>query len=138
MYKVAGEDVGSKRSLRLVIIVQSETDCWGGGEERREKGRRGHQHRRKERGREERREEKRGEEREEYEIVGKRQMRGEGKAELGMNAKLQIDRVDPSNLPIMPPLAKTTTIQGTPRKTDFSAHGVPTSALCIIPHDCSA
>lgn len=47
----------------------------------------------------------------------------------GMNAKFQIDRMDPSNLPIIQPLAKTKIILTVSHNTDFSAHSVLMSAL---------
>lgn len=50
-------------------------------------------------------------------------------AKQGMNAKFQIDRVDPCNLPIKQPLAKTKTILTISHNTDFSAHCVLMSAL---------
>lgn len=53
----------------------------------------------------------------------------ESKTKQGMNAKFQIDRVDPSNLPIKRPLAKTKTILTVSHNTDFSAHSVPMSVL---------
>lgn len=59
-----------------------------------------------------------------------RRTKGKGrKAKQGMNAKFQIDRADPSNLPIKQPLAKTKTILTVSHNTDFSAHSVLMSAL---------
>lgn len=74
-------------------------------------------------------EEKSSREKEGDENVGKRNLRaekegrkgGESTAEQEMNAKFQIDRVDPSNLPIKRPLAKTKTILTVSHNTDFSA-----------------
>lgn len=52
-----------------------------------------------------------------------------GKLHSGMNANFQIDRVDPSNLPIKQPLAKTKTIPSASHNTAVSAHSVLMSAL---------
>lgn len=66
------------------------------------------------------------------------------RAKQGMNTKIEIDRVDPSNPPIKWPLTKTKTIQSVSHNNNFAAvsqwvHSqTAQSTLCIIPHDCSA
>lgn len=83
--------------------------------------------RRGERGEERKRKEMRTQERGMYEQ--KKKKGKERKAKQGMHAKFQIDRVDPSNLPIKRPLAKTKAILTVSHNTDFPAHSVPMSVL---------
>lgn len=82
--RTRADEKSVQRSLQLVIRVQSRTDCWGGEEREKESRVQG--------------DGQSGERHEEGQKEGRK--RGRKEAEEGTNATFQIDRADPSNLPI--------------------------------------